>query len=296
MQSTDTGTLPSLVPPVWLASNLRDPDLVVLDCSWYLPASGRDAAAEYQMAHIPGAVRLDLDVLSLTGTTLPHMLPLPSAFAAAMERFGIRPSDRVVCYDGSGVNLSAARAWWMFRVFGHRTVAVLDGGFGGWSAATRPVQRGVVRRPSTGYPVPVIDATLLRDRHSVEAIVAGHSRVQLADCRSADRFRGEVDEPRTGVRRGNIPGSNNVPFADLTDPATGMMRSPAELRAILAERGLDVERPIVSYCGSGTSACVLALAVEVIRESGSRAVGPPVAIYDGSWSEWGAGGTRRGPV
>jgi thiosulfate/3-mercaptopyruvate sulfurtransferase len=146
----------------------------------------------------------------------------------------------------------------------------------------------MVHRQSTGYPLPRIDTALVRDRHSVEDVVAGRVQAQLADCRPAARFNGEIDEPRPGVRRGTIPGSSNVPYGELTDPATGMMRAPAALRAVLAERGLDVERPIVSYCGSGTSACALALAVEVIRESGSRSVGPPVAIYDGSWSEWGA--------
>ena len=175
----------------------------------------------------------------------------------------------------------------MFRVFGHRRVAVLDGGFAAWSAATRPVQRRVVRRESTGYPVPTLDRALVCTRAQVEAIVAGNDRTQIADCRPAPRFRGEIDEPRPGLQRGHIPTSRNVPYTELTDLATGLMRSPAALRSLLAEQGLDVAEPIVALCGSGTSACALALAVEVIRESGARAVGPPVAIYDGSWSEWG---------
>ena len=283
-----TGAAAPLVSPVWLASHLGDPDLVILDCSWYLPASARDADAEYLAAHIPGALRFDLDRASDHATTLPHMLPRPEEFARIAERLGIRPSDHVVCYDGSGVNLSAARAWWMFRVFGHRRVSVLDGGFAAWSAATRPVQRGAVRRESTGYPVPTIDRSLVRSREDVEQIVAGSDRTQLADCRSAERFRGEVDEPRAGVGRGHIPTSRNVPYAELTDADTGLMRSPAALRSLLAEQGLDASQPIVALCGSGTSAAALALAVEVIRGSGARAVGPPVAIYDGSWSEWGS--------
>lgn len=290
MESTAPPAQPSLVSPAWVAAHLSDADLVVLDCSWYLPPSGRNADAEYEAAHIPGAVRFDLDAASATDTDLPHMLPSAEHFSVTLERLGIRPTDRVICYDSSGVNLSAARVWWMFRVFGHRSVAVLDGGFLAWSAVTRPVQRGIVRRQSAGYPKPEVDPALVRDRAQVERLVAGDGIAQIADCRPAPRFRGEVDEPRPGVRRGHIPGSRNVPYADLTDPATGMMRSPAALHALLVEQGFDVAQPIVALCGSGTSACALALAVEVIRESGARAVGPPVAVYDGSWSEWGSAG------
>ena len=279
--------LPSLVSSVWVASHLHEADLVLLDCSWYLPSQGRDADLEYQSAHIPGALRFDLDAASDSETDLPHMLPSPVRFADIMERLGIRPADRVVCYDGSGVNLSAARVWWMFRVFGHQQVSVLDGGFRAWSSVTRAVQRGTARRSPTGYPVPSIDDALVRDRQAVERIVSGADAVQIADCRPAPRFNAEVDEPRAGLRRGHIPGSNNIPYSELTDPETGLLRSPAALRLLMAERGLDVEQPIVALCGSGTSACGLALAVAVIRESGRRAVGPPVAIYDGSWSEWG---------
>jgi thiosulfate/3-mercaptopyruvate sulfurtransferase len=287
VESSSALPLASLVSPGWVSSHLDDPELTILDGSWYLPSSGRDADAEYRAAHIPGALRFDLDSASDRTTDLPHMLPGAEQFATSMERLGIRPSDRVVCYDGSGVNLSAARVWWMFRVFGHLDVAVLDGGFPAWSAATRPVQRGTVRRDSTGYPVPTIDTTLVRSRAQVQRVVAGEDDAQIADCRPAPRFRGEVEEPRPGVRRGRIPASRNVPYTELTDPENGLLRSPAALRSLLAERGLDVSQPIIASCGSGTSAAALALAVEVIRESGARTVGPPVAIYDGSWSEWG---------
>jgi thiosulfate/3-mercaptopyruvate sulfurtransferase len=287
MESGAAAGLASLVPPVWVASHLHELDLVVLDCSWYLPSSGRDADAEYHAAHIPGALRFDLDAASDPDSDLPHMLPSAEHFAATMERLGIRAADRVVCYDGSGANLSAARVWWMFRVFGHRLVAVLDGGFAAWSSATRPVQRGVTRRTPTGYPSPTVDRSLVRDRVAVERIVAGEDPAQVADCRPAPRFNAEVDEPRPGLRRGHVPGSRNLPYTELSDPATQLMRSPAALNTLLADRGIDITRPIVAMCGSGTSAAALALAVEVIRESGARAVGPPVAIYDGSWAEWG---------
>ena len=277
----------ALVSPGWVTSHLQDADLVLLDASWYLPSQGRDADAEYQRAHIPGALRFDLDAASEPASDLPHMLPTPERFAGIMEQLGIRPTDHVVCYDGSGVNLSAARVWWMFRVFGHQRVSVLDGGFPAWSSATRPVQRGTTRRAPTGYPTPGVDASLVLDRAAVEHIVAGTEVAQIADCRPAPRFNAEVDEPRPGLRRGHIPGSSNLPYTELADPETGLLRAPAALRALVADRGLDVARPIVSMCGSGTSACALALAVEVIRESGGRPVGPPVAIYDGSWAEWG---------
>jgi thiosulfate/3-mercaptopyruvate sulfurtransferase len=279
--------MPSLVSAVWLASALSQSDAVVLDCSWYLPSSGRDADAEYRLAHIPGAVRFDLDEHSNHESDLPHMLPTADQFAAALERLGVGPDDRVICYDGSGVNLSAARVWWMFRVFGHRQVAVLDGGFAAWTEATRPVQRGAVQRQRTGYPVPESDPALVRTRAEVAAMVAGAAAGQIADCRPAARFDGEADEPRPRVSRGHIAGSRNVPFTLFTDPVTGLMKGPAELRSLLVDQGLDPDRPLVALCGSGTSAGVLALAVEVIRERGGRPTGPPVAIYDGSWSEWG---------
>lgn len=260
---------------------------MVLDCSFYLPSMGRDAEAEYLAAHVPGAVRFDLDAVSDPDSGLPHMLPTPERFAAVVERLGVRPSDLVICYDGSGVNLSAARAWWMFRVFGHRNVVVLDGGFGAWARETRPVQRGMARRLPTGYRVPQVDAGLVRDRAALERIVAGTAAEQLADCRPAARFNGEQEEPRPGLRRGHIPGSENLPFTEFTDPATRLLRTPTQLRALFAEWGLDLARPIVASCGSGVSACALALAVEVVRAADPAGVGPPVAIYDGSWAEWG---------
>ncbi len=284
--SLNSPTVP-LVSASWLAPKLRSPDLVILECSWYLPTAGRDAEAEYRAAHLPGALRLDLDALSATDTDLPHMLPTPGQFAAAMEQLGIRRSDLVICYDGSGVNISAARIWWMFRVFGHHAVAVLDGGFPAWASATRPVQRGTSRPPRSGYPVPLIDSTLIRNREDILGILAGKDPATVVDCRPAARWGGEVDEPRPGLRRGNVPGSRNIPYPEFTDPATGVMLEPDRLRELLTANGVDPAQPTVAMCGSGTSACVLALAVEVLRADDPASVGPPVAIYDGSWSEWG---------
>lgn len=287
MESTAAPTVPPLVSANWLTAHGHEPGIVILDASFYLPAMGRDPDAEYLAAHVPGAVRFDLDTASDPDSDLPHMLPSPERFAAIAERLGIRPDDRVICYDGSGVNLSAARAWWMFRVFGHRNVSVLDGGFGAWARETRPVQRGVVRRLPTGYRVPVIDRSLVRDRSEIDRMVTDGEGARITDCRSAGRFNGTEDEPRSGLRRGHIPGSGNIPFTEFTDPATRLMKSPTELRALLASRGVDLAQPMVSTCGSGVTACTLALAVEVIRAADPTGVGPPVAVYDGSWAEYG---------
>lgn len=288
MESSAAPLCPPLVSANWLTAHGHEPGNVVLDASFYLPAMGRDADAEYLAAHVPGAVRFDLDTASDPDSDLPHMLPSPARFAAIAERLGIRPEDRVICYDGSGVNLSAARAWWMFRVFGHQNVSVLDGGFGAWARETRPVQRGVVRRLPTGYRVPVVDRSLVRDRAEIARIVAGADAAQITDCRSTARFNGTEAEPRIGLRRGHIPGSANIPFTDFTNRVTRLFKSAAELRALFAERGLDLARPMVSSCGSGVTACTMALAVEVIRAADPAGVGAPVAVYDGSWAEWGS--------
>ena len=285
-------TEPQSIPPPLigvdqLATMLGAPGLAIVDGSWYLPSSGRDADADYAAAHIPGAVRLPLDRLSDPGSALPHMLPSAARFAAACEELGIGPRHRVIVYDGSGVNLSAARIWWTFRVFGHRSVSVLDGGILSWASATRPIQVGLRRPVRTGYPVPELDESLVVDRATVDRVVAGDEEGQIADCRSEDRFHGRVEEPRPGLRRGSIPGSANTPFEQFTDRSTGLMHRPDRLLQILAERGLDPRRRIISSCGSGVTACVLALAVEVIRASDPEAVGPPVAVYDGSWAEYG---------
>lgn len=279
--------LPPLVSADRLGAMLGSPELVIADASWYLPDSGRDADADHRAAHVPGAIRLPLEALCAPDADLPHMLPTPAQFASACEERGIGPRHTIVVYDGSGNNLSAGRAWWTFRVFGHANVTVLDGGILAWAAATRPIQSGLQGRPRTGYPTPSMDRRLVVTREEVEAIVAGEVAGQVVDCRSAPRFAGEVAEPRPGLRRGHIPQSLNMPYQEFTNPDTGLMFSVPVLREMFAARGLDLTRRIVASCGSGTSACVLALAVEQVRAVDPSAVGPPVAIYDGSWAEWG---------
>lgn len=280
-------TPPPLLSADRLGTMLGAPGVVILDVSWYLPSAGRDPEAEYAAAHIPGAIRLPLDAISDPASSLPHMLPSPERFAQVCEAHGIGPRHSLVVYDGSGTNLSAARIWWTFRAFHHTHVAVLDGGLRAWAAATRPIQIGVQRRLRTGYPVPELDSRLVVDRDEVERIVAGTAPGQLVDCRPAKRYRGEEDEPRPGLRRGHVEGSANIPFTEFTNPDTGLYFSVPVLKEIFASRGLDLSQRLVASCGSGVSACTTALAVEVIRAADPGAVGPPVAIYDGSWAEYG---------
>jgi thiosulfate/3-mercaptopyruvate sulfurtransferase len=266
-----------LVSTEWLAARLGRAEVRVVDGSWYLPTTGRDAAAEYAAGHIPGAVFMDLDASSDRSTSLPHMLPPAAEFAARMGALGLDDASTIVIYDGSGVNLSAPRAWWMFRVFGHRAVAVLDGGLGKWKAEGRPLERGIP------HPVPAhFTADLDRDQVWDLAAVRNSLRrgaEQVVDTRPAERFEGKQPEFRAGVRSGHIPGSLNLPYTDLVAP-DGTLLSPAALRARLEGAGLDLGRPVVATCGSATSACALVLALAVLGQN--------AAVYDGSWTEWGS--------
>lgn len=276
--STDSNTIPSLVSTAWLAQRIGAPNVRVVDASWYMPSDPRNAAREYAAAHIPGAVFFDLDASSDQSTTLPHMLPSAGEFAARMGALGLSDADAIIVYDGSGTNLSAPRAWWMFRVFGHRATAVLDGGFGAWRAAGLPVESGVVA-PPRGHFTAWLDARHVRDLAAVRANI-DTQREQLVDARSGGRFTGEAPEPRPGLRGGHIPGSRSLPFTDLVLP-NGTMRPPAELRAMFGAIGVDLARPIVVSCGSGTTACSLALALDLLGAT-------DVSVYDGSWTEWAA--------
>lgn len=274
--STNPHTIPPLVPVAWLAQRIGAPNVRVVDASWYLPTDPRNAAAEYAAAHIPGAVFFDLDASSNHSTPLPHMLPSADEFAARMSALGLSDSDDLVVYDGSGTNLSAARVWWMFRVFGHRAVAVLDGGFGAWRAAGFPVESGTVARPSGRFTAR-LDAAHVRDLAAMRANV-DTQKEQMIDARSAGRFEGTAPEPRPGLRGGHIPGSRSLPYTDLVLP-NGTMRPVDELRRMFDAVGADLNEPIVVSCGSGTSACSLALALDLLGAAN-------VSVYDGSWAEW----------
>ena len=266
-----------IVTTEWLAKHLSDPDLRVVDGTWHMPHLKRDPRAEFEAAHVPGAVFFDIDAIADRTTTLPHMLPTAEQFGAAVGALGIGNGDRVVVYDVRGV-VSAARVWWTFRAFGHDAIAVLDGGLGAWRAEGRPVESGPGRptpRPFTARRRP----ELVRDVEAMRANI-GTRAAQVLDARSAGRFAGTEPEPRAGLRGGHIPGSLNLPYETLYRP-DGTLKPPDELRGIVTAAGIDLGRPVVTTCGSGVTASVLALALYLIGRH-------DVAVYDGSWSEWGS--------
>ena len=266
----------TLVSTQWLAAHLADPDLRVLVASWYLPDVGRNAKAEYGAAHIPGARFFDIDEISDQRSSLPHMAPPSEKFISRMRAMGVGDGHQVVIYDGSGL-FSAARVWWTFRLMGKMDVAVLDGGFPKWQAEGRAVE-----------DMPPV----MRDRHMTVQRQAGlvkdvtqvaHAsklgEAEVIDARSAPRFKGEVAEPRPGLRAGHIPGAKNVPYGILLN-ANGTMKSAADLRGVFQAAGVDLGKPAITSCGSGITAAVLSLALERIGHRNH-------ALYDGSWAEWG---------
>jgi thiosulfate/3-mercaptopyruvate sulfurtransferase len=269
--------LPPVVSTDWLGARLGSPGLRVVDGSWYLPGSGRDAAAEYAAGHIPGAVFFDLDASSDSNTSLPHMLPAAAVFASRMSALGLNDTDDLVVYDGSGANLSAGRVWWTFRVFGHQRVALLDGGIGKWRSEHRQLEPGVVT-PGRGQYTARLDQSAVRDLAAMQANLQ-QRREQVVDLRPAGRFTGVDPEPRPGVRSGHLPGSRNLPFTDLVGP-DGTILPERELRRRLEAAGIDLSQPIVATCGSGTSACALIVSLELLGHRNT-------AVYDGAWTEWG---------
>ena len=273
-----TEQFPPLVSTDWLADRLDNPDLKILDASWYMPAQARDAQAEYAAAHIPGAMFFDIDRIADTASSLPHMLPLPAYFGAAVGALGIGNEDNVVIYDGAGI-FAAPRVWWTFRVFGHSRVAVLDGGLPKWKRENRPLDAGpVTPTPKNFRANPRMK--LLRDAVAMRENVASEKELVL-DARSEGRFKGTEPEPRPGLKGGHIPHSRNLPFQTLIDPASGIMKPADELRAIFANAGVTAKQRVTASCGSGLTAAILAFGLYLTGRD-------DVAIYDGSWSEWGA--------
>ena len=267
-----------LVETDWLAAHLNAPDLVVLDASLHIPVTGRNPKAEFRQVHIPGALYFDMDDISDEKNPLPHMLPSATKFASRVKKLGIGDGMRVVVYDVEGL-YSAGRAWWMFRTMGHDDVAVLNGGLKKWRAEGRPLEDGEPRRRTERHFTPRLHADMVANAADVKALIDSKT-AQIVDARAAGRFEGRDPDPRPGLRVGHIPGSQNVPFATLLNP-DGTLKSPDELTAIFRKAGVDIQRPVVATCGSGVTAGVIAIALALLGRT-------DVAIYDGSWVEWGA--------
>ncbi len=266
----------TLVSTDWLAAHLADPDLRLIDASWYLPDMNRDARAEYDAGHIPGARFFDIDEISDSRSALPHMAPPPEKFVSRMRAMGIGDGHQVVVYDGAGI-FSAPRVWWIFRLMGKADVAVLDGGMPKWTAEGRPVE---------DMPPVLRDRhiTVSRQAHLVRDVtqVAAAAKLgdhEILDARSPGRFSGDEPEPRAGLRSGHIPGSKNLHYRTLLNP-DGTLKEAAGLRAALEAAGVELSRPVITTCGSGVSAAIINLALERL---GHR----QHALYDGSWAEWG---------
>jgi thiosulfate/3-mercaptopyruvate sulfurtransferase len=270
----------ALVSTEWLAAHLDDPHIRVADASFKLPGIAPTAREDYDRGHIPGAVFFDIDDIAQPGTSLPHMIPSPDLFARKMEGLGIGDDDRVVVYDSVGLS-SAGRAWWMLRLFGHHDVALLDGGLPKWQAEGRPLDSAAPTRPGRRFTAR-FDPSLVRDKRALLENLSTR-REQVVDARASGRFDGSTEESWPGRRRGHIPSSRNLPYDQVTDPRTRQLRSAEELSELFRGAGVELDRPIVTSCGSGVTACALAFTLHLIGHPGA-------AVHDGSWSEWGLPG------
>lgn len=264
-----------IVSAEWLRSHLSAPDVRVLDCSWFMPDAPQTGRQIYDAHHIPGARFFDIDDISDTDSSLPHMLPSPEKFSSRVRRLGLGDGHRVICYDQNGF-LASARAWWMFRAMGHGDVAVLDGGFDAWRAAGGAIEDLPPHFQADRHFTVRPRRDLVRDLPQMKSLVGA---AQIVDARGAPRFRGEVEEPRPGLRKGHIPGSINIHYAQVI-AADGRLKSEQELKTLFNAAGVDLSKPIINTCGSGVTAAILALAQSVAGHDDS-------AVYDGSWSEWG---------
>lgn len=268
----------AVVSTAWLADNLSDPKVKVLDASYHLPNVDRDADAEFEAVRIPGAIRFDIDDICDPDDPLPHMIPSAERFAEKVAALGVSSGDRVVVYDVYGMQ-SAARGWWMFRVFGHDKVAVLDGGLAKWRAEERATESGPAPKPAEGKFSASFRPELVRSRDDMRANIDAHS-YQVVDVRAAGRYAGTDPEPRAGMRSGHIPGSLSMPFQGMLDPKDKTFLPAEQIRAAITGAGLNLDRPVTASCGSGVTACIFALGAHLVGKS-------DVAVYDGSWSDWG---------
>lgn len=268
----------NLVSTDWLQEHLDAPDVVVVDASWHLPPAGRNGRDEYLEQHIPGALFFDIDDLSDTSSPLPHMLPSPEKFASRMRKMGVGDGNRVIAYDSVGL-FSAARAWWMFRVMGHQDVAILDGGLPKWIDEGRPLEDGAPPPQQERHFTARLQTMMVKDKADMSRISANGGS-QILDARAAERFEGSAPEPREGLRSGHIPGSRNLPYSDLLN-SDGTLMDDDELRTAYERAGINTAKPVVTSCGSGVTAAVLSLGLTILEARNH-------ALYDGSWTEWGA--------
>jgi thiosulfate/3-mercaptopyruvate sulfurtransferase len=265
-----------LVSTDWLRQHLAEPNVVVLDASYYLANAKRDAAAEFLAGHIPGAQRFDIDAVSDRSNPLPHMLPAPEQFAAQVGALGVGDDSTVVLYDGIGL-YGAARAWWTFRTFGSDKVRVLDGGMPRWKAGNLPLETGPAKPRAAKTFTPKFNRALVASIDDVQKVLLDKT-AQVVDARSAGRFRGEAPEPRPNVRGGHMPGSFNVPYEQVLE--AGRLKPHDEIAAAFTQAGVDLDKPAVTSCGSGVTASILTFAIDALGK-------PPGRVYDGSWAEWG---------
>jgi len=266
-----------LVSTDWLESRLSDPNVVVLDSSYYLANHKRDADAEFLAGHIPGAQRFDIDAISDKSNPLPHMLPSPEQFAQQVGALGVGDGMTIVLYDGLGL-YGAARVWWTFRTFGSEDVRVLDGGMPKWKAEGRPLEIGVAKPRAARHFTPKFNRAMVASVDDVQKVLLDKT-AQVVDARSAARFRGEAPEPRAGLRGGHMPGSFNVPYDEVLKD--GRLKSHDEIAAAFKQAGVSLDKPVVTSCGSGVTASILTFAIDALGKQPGR-------VYDGSWSEWGS--------
>ena len=272
--STDTSS--ALVSSEWLAQHLTDPTIKILDCTWHHPSTNLDGRTQYRGRHLPGSVHFDIDQVADKSNPLPHMLPTAEDFAHKVGLLGISNSDRVIVYDRHYGGSAAARIWWMFRVFGHDNVALLDGGFGKWTKEKRPAEMTPVRPAPASFTAnvqPGLVATLADVQRLAQ------SGAQLVDAHGPGKFDGTQADVFAFKRQGHIPGAINLPWADLVDPDTGVLLSPDALTARVTAAGINLGKTIVTTCASGITSCMLALALYQLGA-------PTTAVYDGSWAEW----------